>query len=329
VTVNIASPTTATSTELYAGAIEVSRRVHWEIERDVIRGRHCDFSKTFLPAGLSLVDELAFLSAADRRLLGQVQGRSYANLLGLLERFIGAKMLDVSRDHCFGDQVALEALVCFTDEELKHQALFRRLDEMIAAGMPHGYVRAAEPNAVAGVVLGHSTWAVLALICHIELFTLAHYRASIEPDGSLSPLFKDVFLFHWREEAQHAIAHELEWQREDAKLERAERDAAVDELIALFAVLDGIVQSQAKADAQYFETIAGRNFDAPQRRQLHATLLKAYRWQFIVSGLVELRFQTLLFGLVTQAQAQRIQDALAPLLRAMPRNATLVAAPSA
>jgi hypothetical protein len=27
-----------------------------------------------------------------------------------------------------------------------------------------------------------------------------------------------VFLFHWKEESQHAILDELEWQRENAKL---------------------------------------------------------------------------------------------------------------
>ena len=53
----------------------------------------------FLPDGLSLIDELDFLSADQRRFLGQVQGRTYANMFGLVERFIGAKMLEVSRDH--------------------------------------------------------------------------------------------------------------------------------------------------------------------------------------------------------------------------------------
>jgi hypothetical protein len=49
-------------TERYAKVIEVSKRVRWEIERDVIRGRGFDYGKTFLPTGLSLVDELGFLS---------------------------------------------------------------------------------------------------------------------------------------------------------------------------------------------------------------------------------------------------------------------------
>ena len=156
-------------------------------------------------------------------------------------------MPEVSRDHWLGDQTALEALVRFTDEELKHQELFRRIERMIAQGMPGGYTFLPQPNDVAGAVLGKCTWAVLALTCHIELFTLAHYRQSIEPDADLSELWKDVFLFHWREESQHAILDELEWQREDAHLSAGQRDQAVDDLIELVGAVDGILQMQAGA----------------------------------------------------------------------------------
>jgi len=79
---------------------------------------------------------------------------------------------------------------------------------MIAAGMPPGYRFMPEPNAVAGAVLAKATWAVLALTCHIALFTLAHSKENIAPDEELSELYKDVFLFHWREESQHAILDE-------------------------------------------------------------------------------------------------------------------------
>jgi hypothetical protein len=141
--------TAVATTDRYAKVIEVSRRVRWEIERDLIRGRRFAYTKTFMPTGLSLVDELPFLSSSDKRLLSQVQGRTYAYMFGLVERFIGAKVLDISRRHSLGDQVALEALVRLTDEELKHQELFRRLEAMIAADMPPGYVQTADANAVA------------------------------------------------------------------------------------------------------------------------------------------------------------------------------------
>src|SRR5438270_3722299 len=106
-------------------------------------------------------------------------------------------------------------------------------------------------NAVAHAVLGKSTWAVLALTLDIELFTQLHYRESIDADPELSELFKDVFLFHWREESQHAILDELEWVRHDAGLNEMERDSAVGEFIELIGAVDSILQPQAKADAGY------------------------------------------------------------------------------
>jgi hypothetical protein len=213
-----------------------------------------------------------------------------------------------------------------TDEELKHQAMFRRLESMMAADMPAGYTQTADPNAVAQAVLGASTWAVLALTLDIELFTQAHYRASIEPDANLSPLWKDVFLFHWREESQHAILDEIELVEEDAKLSKAQRDAAVGELIALVGAVDGILQAQAAADAAYFIAIAGTAFSDVQQEQIRAQVLKAYRWQYIVSGVMEPRFQKVLFALVDAEQGARIQAALAPLSFAVPQPASMLMA---
>ena len=304
----------AADSKRYAKAIEVSKRVRFEIERDVIRGRKFDFGKKFLPDGLSRIGHLDFLGAGEKRLVSQIQGRTYANMFGLVERFIGPKISEVSRDHWLGDQTAFEALVRFTDEELKHQEMFRRIEALCAEGMPEGYVFLPQPNDVAGVVLGKPTWSVLALICHIEIFVLAHYREAIEKDDELSELWKDVFMFHAREESQHAILDELEWQREDAKLTAAERDRAVDELIGLVAAVDGILQMQAKADTDYFARVAGRVFDRAQADAIGAMFLHAYRWQYIVSGVQDERFQKTLGALITPAQLERIGAALAPIV---------------
>ena len=247
--------------ERYARCVETSKRVRWEIEQDVIRGRRFDADHKFLPDGLSLADAFTSLSAAEKRFVSQIQGRTYANIFGLVERFINAKVLELSHDHLFGDQVALEALVRFSDEELKHQALFRRIDQMVGDVLPAGYRFDVDPNAVAHVVLGKSTWAVLALTLDIELFTQLHYKQSIDGDQRLSALFKDVFLFHWKEESQHAILDELELVRHDATLTPAARDGAVGDLIALVAAVDGILRAQAAADARYFATKCGRTVD--------------------------------------------------------------------
>ena len=301
------------ASERYARSVETSKRVRWNIDEDVIRGRRFDAAHKFLPDGLSLADAFTTLSTDEKRFVSQIQGRTYANVFGLVERFINAKVLELSHDHWFGDQVALEALVRFSDEELKHQALFRRIDAMIAEVLPDGYRFDIDPNAVARAVLGKSTWAVLVLTLDIELFTQLHYRQSIDPDTKLSELFKDVFLYHWREESQHAILDELELVRHDAELTAEKRDQAVDEFIDLVAAVDGILQAQAKADAGYFAAKCGRTVDAAEAWGIEAAFLKAYRWQYIHSGAQHPHFGKVLSSLITENQSQRIQNALATL----------------
>ena len=301
------------NSERFARCIAASKRVRWDIDRDVIGGRSFEADRKFLPDGLSKVNEMTFLSASERAYMSRIQGRTYANIFGLVERYINAKVLELSRDHWFGDQVALEALIRFSDEELKHQELFRRVEALAAQTMPAGYRAAAEPNAVAGAVLGMSSWAVLALTLHIELFTQLHYRESIEPDADLSPLFKDVFLFHWKEESQHAILDELEWRRIDAGTSDAERDKAVDEFIQLVVAVDGILQQQAVEDTRYFGETCGRQLDADELRQLQAAVLGAYRWQYILSGAEHPKFLAVLTELTTAAQMEWIGAALATL----------------
>ena len=298
----------------YAKCIEVSKRIRWDTDRDVIRGRSFDFTRSFLPEGLSKVAQLAFLNADEKRFFSQVQGRTYANMFALVERFIGAKVLEISRGHWLGDQVALEALVRLTDEELKHQEMFRRLESMMAAGMPTGYRFLPQPNDVAGAVLAASTWAVLALTCDIELFSQAHYRSSIEPETRIDPLWKDVFLFHWKEESQHAILDEMEWKQENEKLDDARRDRAVDDLIGLVGAVDGLCRMQAEADTTYFIGRANRSYDSAQKQAIGSTMLAAYRWQYITSGVQDERFLGILGPMLNATQVARIQAALAPIV---------------
>lgn len=304
---------TTTHTERFTRAIAASKRARWDIHHDVIRGRTFGATTKFLPDGLSLVPVMRTLSHGEQRFMSQIQGRTYANMFGLVERFINSKVLELSRDHVLGDQIALEGLVRFSEEELKHQELFRIIERLVAADMPPGYTFLPKPNDVAGVVLGKSTWAVLALTLFIELFTQKHYLESIEPDADLSPLYKDVFLFHWKEESQHAVMDELELRRCDAALTPEARDAAVTEFIELVAAVDGILQAQAQADVRYFVGACGRPVPDRERAELDARTLEAYRWQYILSGAEHPHFLKVLTGLITADQAGRVMAALATL----------------
>ncbi|VVP67996.1 hypothetical protein PS918_00665 [Pseudomonas fluorescens] len=298
----------------YAQIVRSSKKTEWQIDRDLLQDRRFDFSRKFLPDGLSHIDRLSFLTAQDARLLSQIQGRTYAYIFGLVERFISAKMLDQGRAHVFDDQLALEALVRFSNDEIKHQELFRRMETMMSAQFPAGYRQVADPNEVARAVLAASNWAVLALTCHIELFVQTHYAHSIAPREELCPLFKDVFKFHWQDECRHVIVDELEWEAEHAKCSTAERDRAVDDLIALVAAVDAILQAQSAADAEYFLGHASASFSVDETAHIKASVLGAYRWQYIISGVQHPHFGRLLARMTTPAQMSRIQTALAPIM---------------
>jgi len=170
-----------------------------------------------------------------------------------------------------------------------------------------------DPDAAAAAMLRKSTWAVLALTCFVEIFTQAHYLHSIRDDDDLSPLFKDVFYYHWIEEVQHATLDELEWQRVHDGMQPEAIDAAVTDFVELLRMVDGILQTQATADGEYFCSNSGAFFDRERCNAVKACLLKAYRLQYLVSGARIERFQRALSSKLTAGQMQRVDAAFAPL----------------
>ncbi len=297
----------------YAQCILNSRRMQWDIDVDVIRGRDVQIHKKYLPDGISKVHTLPFLDHRQQVLLSQIQGRTYVNMFGMVERFIGVKVLDLCRGYALGDQIALQALVRFVDEELRHQELFRRIEQLAARHMLPGYQFVLPVIDVAMSVLGKSTWAVLALACQLELFTQAHYRESVEAGEQICELYKDVFLYHWRDESQHALIDEIEWRRENNMLDATQRDLAVNDLIYLVQVVDGLVRKQAVVDASFFARICGTELSRLQRQQLHVCVLQAYRWQYIVAGLQDIHFNQILGRMITVEHAAKISQCIANL----------------
>lgn len=294
----------------YERCVKTSKRVRWDIDTDVFRGRSFDLNRKFVPDGMTKVRSVPFLTPDEQRVWSQVQGRTYPAMLGMIERFIGAKTLELAAAHRLEDAIYIEGLVRFADEELKHQALFRRMEDTIAAHMPTGYALCADPNDVARSVLEKSTWAVLAFICQIELFTQVHYRESIEPDEQLSDLYRDIFCYHWLEECQHTVINEIEWRREDQTLTSVQRNRALDELIELILCLDRLVCHQSSADAGYFMRACERNFNADEQQIIRAVMLNAYRWQYIGCGFQHPHFRDLLGSMISPAQLERLDHTL-------------------
>ena len=80
--------------------------------------------------------------------------------------------------------------------------------------------------------------------------------------------------------------------------------------------MDAILQAQAVGDARFFDNVCARSLSVAERERVQALLLKAYRWQYIVSGVQQSRFNNVLTSLTTQEQQARIGAALEPLMAA-------------
>ena len=91
----------------------------------------------------------------------------------------------------------------------------------------------------------------------------------------------------------------------------------MNEFIDLVGAVDGILQMQASADAQYamyVMTMCGRSFAGAERQAIEQGMLRAYRWQYVLSGAQHPHFMKVLSDLTTDAQRARIQTALATLM---------------
>jgi len=89
---------------------------------------------------------------------------------------------------------------------------------------------------------------------------------------------------------------------------------AIEDLIALVGAVDGILRAQSAADAAYFVERAGPTFTTGEAARIQETLLRAYRYQYIGSGMERTRFPAILGGLISASQFEYVLAALAALL---------------
>jgi hypothetical protein len=275
---------TVTHNYSYPDVLANSKKVAWT-EDDVLSGRKFDLKKRFLPNSLSGVDGISFLSEDEKRQLNQIMGNAYLHLFAFVEEFIVPTATEASMENPYGDEVRQRSLVRFSEEELKHQALFRRSIALFNEqfGITPELIPGRE--AVAGVVRSRSKLAVLLLIDIIEWFVQVHYTEHVLDKTELDGLFRDLLKYHWLDEAQHAKIDTMLIAETVEGMPMAEREAAIDEVIELGGALDGLLQQQIAMNIDALEAVTGRVFTEAERDEITAETLKAWRYTFLVSGL--------------------------------------------
>jgi hypothetical protein len=124
---------TATQTQIttkprysYQETLVASQKANWRIE-DILGGdKRLGFTKPHLPESFARVEELGFLTPAEKLKLNQIRGFDYLCTFGLVEEFILPFVLDHARPHLQGDDYRVRAFLAFAAEEAKHIHLFKQ-----------------------------------------------------------------------------------------------------------------------------------------------------------------------------------------------------------
>ena len=126
------APEAARTCALRALRQVAARKSEWQIDRDLMRGRSLDFSRKLLPDGLSLLERVDFLNASEAR-LSQPDPGSHVCLSLRTGRTLHQREDALHRPPrtCWAIRTRSKVSVRFSSDELKHQELFRRMEQMI------------------------------------------------------------------------------------------------------------------------------------------------------------------------------------------------------
>jgi hypothetical protein len=251
--------------------------------------RRFDATKQIVPDSWLGIGHLAFLGDREQRTLNHIRAFSYAHLLGNYEEFIPVQMAEVAGRDWRDDRARLRGLLRFGEEELKHQQLFRRTEEVLEASCGHEFGRYFDAQKVkltsfVDAVLAYPLLPRFLLLAAFELGTQRHYVESIRTSaGAVSdPLYVDVLKNHWIEESQHVKLDLLEAARLAACMTADEIIRAFDDVLGLGGLIGETFSGQVEQELATFEAVTGRVLLEPEITALRDALNQSL--QAIVAG---------------------------------------------
>src|SRR5690349_15993593 len=293
----------------YEATLASSLRAQWQLDDVLGANQDLDFGRNFMPESLARTANVPGLNPFEQRTLNQISAHQYLCIFGVVEEFILPFLLDHARPHLLNDDWRVRAILNCASEEAKHIHLFKRYHTAFVRGFPVECRVIGPSEAIGAEILRHDPLAVGLVILMIEWMTQQHYLGSIRNDNDLDPLFKDLMLQHWKEEAQHAKLDTLIVDALGEGKTEEQIDQAIDEFFEIGAFLDEGLKTQAGFNVDALEKAIGRKVE--DRDALIAQQHQAARWTYIGSGMVHERFIATLNSLSPRA-AQRIAEA-APL----------------
>jgi hypothetical protein len=272
----------------YPSIVEASQRVAWTVD-DIFANRRFDTTRRTVPDSWVGTEHLAFLDDREQRALNHIRAFSYVHLLGNFEEFIPVQMSEVAGQDWHDDRPRMRALFRFGEEEMKHQQLFHRTEDVLEASRDHSIGRYFDRDklrvtAFTKAVLGYPLMSRFLLLAAFEFGTQRHYVESVQArnGGVTDPLYIDVLKAHWVEESQHVKSDALEIARLAAGMTPAEVSEAFDGVLGLGGLIGEAFVGQVEQELATFKTVSGRVLLEAEETALRDALNQAL--QAIVAG---------------------------------------------
>lgn len=291
----------------YQETLAASQKANWRIE-DIIGGdKRLGFSQPLMPESFARVDELSFLTPAEKLKLNQIRGFDYLCAFGLVEEFILPFVMDHARPQLQGDDYRVRAFLQFASEEAKHIHLFKTFRAEFEAGFGTECLFIGPAEEIAKEILAHDPLSVAFAVLQIEWMSQQHYTESIRDNQQLDPQFKSLLKHHWMEEAQHAKLDTLMVEALAEGRTEAELEKALDGYLDIGMFLDGGLKQQTEFNIENLRRSTGRMLTEEERAEFMTKQHQAMRWTFLGSGLTHPNFQGTLERL-SPSLRQRIEQ---------------------
>jgi len=283
------------SSDSYERCVASSERVAWTVEK-VLGGRRFDLSLELLPDSLARSAEAPGLDARERLLLNHIRAASYMHVFSFFEELVPPLMLKLAAGTPHDGKTRRRSLLRFTEEELKHQLLFKQagglLQEQLGAPLEH----VGGADNVSKTANENDPLAVILLLAAFEWMTQSHYLAFVHENHSeeRDPLFGEILRVHWVEEAQHAKIDELEIRGMLPRVTSDARERALSQLFLLAGAVLELVGEQMRLDVLTLERLCGRAFTDSERDALIEQQTRVGQYTFLGMGLEHPSFLSLL-----------------------------------
>lgn len=266
----------------YVGAIQVSEKNSWILDDILTEGHQLDLSKQFIPLS---GPELNDLSTEERLLLSQLMASSYTYIINIVEEFIVDLVMKQFSPQLKEDQDRSRALARFLDEEVKHQQLFSRFNQVLSHNLKTKIELPNNGLQFSKKVLEKSPLSVWLISLQAEVMTHYHYTEIFRSNQEIDSKFVEILKFHWIEESQHVRIDLLEIERLTANMPEAERIVAANDFIDLLRLIDIELNLATDLLLQNFKALTSGHGRKINEDILRPYLLKLFRHFLIYAGL--------------------------------------------